>query len=229
MSNPEQGKGDTEEEDMEQETLESDKSSDEESGSTEEEDESEIDEEECERKRNECLEDMAELERQFNVLKDELYKERYNQYEIKLVEVKEEKAEEYLMPLAQLEQESKIKCDVAAIFREHRICCIKINFESEELAAFQNLQSEKIIQADTVRQELEDKIKRLEEDRNNIDISSDLWHESQSQKKRKKSDPFHRDRRRKPIVVTDILSLTKSELISSCCLLFFPNNFFKLV
>ncbi|ESP02869.1 hypothetical protein LOTGIDRAFT_230371 [Lottia gigantea] len=213
MPNLENGQNNTEE-DMEQDIPQSE-SSDEESGSTEEGD-SELDDEECERRRNECLEDMSELERQFCLFKEELCKERYHQYEIKLEEVRHEKAEEYLLPLAQLENESKVKCDVAAIFREHKIWCIKVNFESEEIAAYQNMKSERAILADTVKQELEDKIRRLEEDRNNIDISSDLWHESQSQKKKKKSDPFHRDRRRKPVVVSGpyiVYMLRESDII----------------
>ena len=60
---------------------------------------------------------------------------------------------------------------------------------------------------DGIKGDLEDKIRRLEEDRHNIDISSDLWNESQQSLKKKKSrhDPMNPDRRRKPVTVTDIL------------------------
>ena len=89
------------------------------------------------------------------------------------------------------------------------------------------LQSEKMLLHDQVRQDLEDKIRRLEEDRHSIDISTEFSSEfSQSSNKRKKksigaaprfSSPS--DRRRKPVNVTDILfdSNFNDKLIS------FPN------
>ena len=70
-----------------------------------------------------------------------------------------------------------------------------------EMMYFCTLQSDKSLLYDSVKGELEEKIRRLEEDRHNIDISSDLWNESQSKKNKKKSDSSH-DRRRKPVTVT---------------------------
>ncbi|PVD26575.1 hypothetical protein C0Q70_14252 [Pomacea canaliculata] len=129
----ENGKGEHEEESMDQDDVESSKSSEEETASgsgmegeeecEEDGDEStEMDEDECDKKRAEYLDDLAELDRQFIELKD---------------------------------QEA-----------------IKRKFESEELAAYQHMQSEKILLFDSLKQELQDKIRRLEEDRNNIDIYS---------------------------------------------------------
>ncbi|KAF5925825.1 hypothetical protein HPG69_002276, partial [Diceros bicornis minor] len=58
--------------------------------------------------------------------------------------------------------------------------------------------SEKLLLYDTVQSELEEKIRRLEEDRHSIDITSELWNdELQSRKKRK--DPFSPDKK-KPVV-----------------------------
>lgn len=57
-----------------------------------------------------------------------------------------------------------------------KTCCvciiIQVQYESEALAAHQNLESDKLQLFDTVRAELEEKIRRLEEDRHNIDINS---------------------------------------------------------
>ncbi|XP_067681657.1 breast cancer metastasis-suppressor 1-like protein-A [Haliotis asinina] len=203
----ENDRGETEEEEMDHDPGDSDKSSEDETGSAtsegEDEDTSDLDEEESERRRNECLDDMTELERQFSELKEQLYRERSAQVSEKLEEVKAGKAIEYLNPLAQLQDNMRIRTQVAGILRELRIACIKNRFESEELSSYQNMESEKIILYDTVKQELEERIRRLEEDRNNIDISSDLWNESQSQKKKKKpSDPFNPDRRRKPVTIS---------------------------
>ncbi|OBS72173.1 hypothetical protein A6R68_13251, partial [Neotoma lepida] len=60
--------------------------------------------------------------------------------------------------------------------------------------------SEKLLLYDTVQSELEEKIRRLEEDRHSIDITSELWNdELQSRKKRK--DPFSPDKK-KPAMAT---------------------------
>ncbi|CAI9730634.1 Hypothetical predicted protein [Octopus vulgaris] len=189
---------------MEQDTGESDKSSDEDTESSgSEEDSSEIDEEESERRRAECLEDMATLEHQFSALKERLYEERVKQVDEKLEEIRAGKAQDYWRPLAQLEENMTIRIQVAGILKELRLQSIQCKFESEEVAARQNMESDKIILYDTVKQELEDRIRRLEEDRHNIDISSDLWNESQSLRRgKKKQDPLNPERRRKPVTVT---------------------------
>lgn len=168
-----------------------------------EEDGSELDEEECTRRRNECLDDMAELERQFSEIREQLYKERLVQIDSKLEEVKAGRATEYLEPLQHLQEQMQIRTQVAGVLREMRLSCIAAKLESETLAASQHMMSEKMLLYDAIKSELEDKIRRLEEDRNNIDISSDLWNETQILKKNKrKSDPFSTDRRKKPVTVS---------------------------
>uniref|UniRef100_A0A8C6P124 Uncharacterized protein n=1 Tax=Nothobranchius furzeri TaxID=105023 RepID=A0A8C6P124_NOTFU len=62
----------------------------------------EMDEEDCERRRMECLDEMATLEKQFNDLKDQLYRERLSQVSSKLAEVEGGRAAEYLEPLTVL-------------------------------------------------------------------------------------------------------------------------------
>ncbi|XP_025104711.1 breast cancer metastasis-suppressor 1-like protein isoform X2 [Pomacea canaliculata] len=208
----ENGKGEHEEESMDQDDVESSKSSEEETASgsgmegeeecEEDGDEStEMDEDECDKKRAEYLDDLAELDRQFIELKDQLFNERVAQIEAKLAEVRTGTAQEYLIPLGILEQNMHHRFEVAEILRGYRREAIKRKFESEELAAYQHMQSEKILLFDSLKQELQDKIRRLEEDRNNIDIYSDLA-ESQSLKKRKRHDPLSPDRRKKPVTVT---------------------------
>ncbi|XP_053392312.1 breast cancer metastasis-suppressor 1-like protein-A [Mercenaria mercenaria] len=196
----------TEEEEMEQDSPElnsSDDESDGEGSAAESSDIELVDEEECSRRRNECLDDMIELERQFSDIREQLYKERLNQIESKLEELHAGRAVEYLEPLRQLQEQMHVRTQVAGILRELRIKACQTKHESEELAANQHMRSEKMLLFDSIKSELEEKIRRLEEDRHNIDISSDLWNESQSQKKNKrKTDPFNPDRRRKPVTVT---------------------------
>ncbi|XP_013407838.1 breast cancer metastasis-suppressor 1-like protein-A [Lingula anatina] len=202
-------KNETEDEEMEQESQDSDKSEDDESesgsGSEEgdEEESSELDEEECERRRDECLDDMLDLEKQFSDLKEQLHGERMSQVDAKLEEVHAGLAHEYLSPLDELQENMRIRTEVAGIWRELELENIRNKYECEMQAAQQNFESEKIILYDTVKAELEEKIRRLEEDRHNIDISSDLWNESQNLKRNKrKVDPHNPDRRRKPITVS---------------------------
>ncbi|XP_022331280.2 breast cancer metastasis-suppressor 1-like protein [Crassostrea virginica] len=200
----ENGKLETEEEEMEQETPGSNNSSDDDSEmGSEEEDGSDLDEEECERRKTECLDDMADLEKQFSDLKEVLYKERMGQVDLKLEEVRAGRALEYLNPLSQLQENMRMRTEVAGILREYRIDSIQNKFESEVLAAQQNLESDKELLYDSVKNELEEKIRRLEEDRHNIDISSDLWDETQTMSKsKKKVDGSSSERRKKPLSVS---------------------------
>ncbi|ELK11316.1 Breast cancer metastasis-suppressor 1-like protein [Pteropus alecto] len=169
-------------------------------------DSSEMDDEDCERRRMECLDEMSNLEKQFTDLKDQLYKERLSQVDAKLQEVIAGKAPEYLEPLATLQENMQIRTKVAGIYRELCLESVKNKYECEIQASRQHCESEKLLLYDTVQSELEEKIRRLEEDRHSIDITSELWNdELQSRKKRK--DPFSPDKK-KPVVVSGKLTLT---------------------
>ncbi|KAG7243281.1 hypothetical protein INR49_011728 [Caranx melampygus] len=61
--------------------------SEEEEEEEEEEESSEMDDEDCERRRGECLDEMLDLEKQFQELKEKLFRERLNQVKVKLDEV----------------------------------------------------------------------------------------------------------------------------------------------
>ncbi|KAI1237755.1 Breast cancer metastasis-suppressor 1-like protein, partial [Lamprotornis superbus] len=160
--------------------------------------ESKMDDEDCERRRMECLDEMSNLEKQFTDLKDQLYKERLSQVDAKLQEVIAGKAPEYLEPLAALQENMQIRTKVAGIYRELCLESVKNKYECEIQASRQHCESEKLLLYDTVQSELEEKIRRLEEDRHSIDITSELWNdELQSRKKRK--DPFSPDKK-KPVV-----------------------------
>ncbi|XP_034943378.1 breast cancer metastasis-suppressor 1-like protein [Chelonus insularis] len=154
-------------------------------------DSSEMDEDECERRRNECMENLVDLERQFALLKEQLYRERITQVDTKLSEVRVGKSEEYLIPLERLKENMKTKTEVAGILRELRVQNIQNKFLAEEQAALQNFESEKELVWDAIYSDLQEKIRRLEEDRNNVDIHADLWFNSSGRKRRS-----HAERRR---------------------------------
>jgi len=175
-----------------------DSSEDEGSGS---EDSSDMDVEECEKKREEFIEDLSELEGQFAILREQLYRERLSQIESKLEEVKVGRAMEYLQPLEELQENMRMQLEVGTILRKLRQDNIEIKFEAEKVAANQNYISEKTLAHDTIKADLEEKIRRLEEDKHNVDFSTDLLAQSAKRSKKRKfeGDP---DRRRKPVTVT---------------------------
>ncbi|XP_078671624.1 uncharacterized protein LOC144911509 isoform X2 [Branchiostoma floridae x Branchiostoma belcheri] len=129
------GNVDSEGEDMDQSTPDSDKSNSEESATSsasEEDDESsaglffcfaELDEEDCDRRRTECMADMADLERQFTDLKEQLYRERMSQIEAKLEEAKMGCAPEYVEPLTQLRINMQTRTEVADDGSKKKIAC----------------------------------------------------------------------------------------------------------
>ncbi|XP_016347828.1 breast cancer metastasis-suppressor 1-like protein-A isoform X2 [Sinocyclocheilus anshuiensis] len=163
---------------------------------------SEMDDEDCERRRVECIDEMTNLEKQFTDLKDQLYKERLSQVDAKLQEVMSGKASEYLEPLANLQENVQIRTKVAGVYRELCLESVKNKCDCETQAAFQHWESEKLLLFDTVQSELEEKIRRLEEDRHSIDITSELWNDELQSRKNKKKDPFSPDKKKKPVVVS---------------------------
>ncbi|XP_054715842.1 breast cancer metastasis-suppressor 1-like protein-A isoform X2 [Uloborus diversus] len=199
---------DSDPEEMDQETAESEKSSNDDTDSSsgsgsDDDDSSEVNEEDFDRRRNECLNQMAELEKQFILMKEQLYEERNTQVEIQLEEVKAGTAAEYLQPVDELRLNYETRLEVAEILRDLKLVNIKHICEAEQQAAMQNLQSEKALLWDSIKSDLEDKIRRLEEDRNSIDITSDLWNEQVNHRKNKrKADPQCVGKRRKPVTVS---------------------------
>ncbi|XP_018590857.1 breast cancer metastasis-suppressor 1-like protein-A [Scleropages formosus] len=186
----------------EQEASSSEDEDTESSSVSEDGDSSEMDDEDCERRRMECLDEMTNLEKQFTDLKDQLYKERLSQVDLKLQEVIAGSAAEYLEPLANLQENMQIRTKVAGIYRELCLESVKNKYDCEIQAAFQHWESEKLLLFDTVQSELEEKIRRLEEDRHSIDITSELWNDGLQSRKNKKKDPFSPDKKKKPVVVS---------------------------
>lgn len=127
----------------------------------------------------------------FNFYNFRLYRERITQVDTKLGEVRVGKSEEYLVPLERLKENMKTKTEVAGILKQYRLQNIQNKFLAEEQAALQNFESEKELIWDCIHNDLQEKIRRLEEDRNNVDIHADLWLNSNGRRRRN-----HTERRR---------------------------------
>lgn len=111
------------------------------SGSEEDQDEEQIlDDEEYRRRKEEYTNDILDLERQFESIRNQLFKEKLNQAEKKLEEVKAETAEDYLQPLEELKENMRIRTEVAAILKELRLRNVECQHEAEKKAAEQNFE-----------------------------------------------------------------------------------------
>lgn len=191
----------------------------------EEEDSSDMDVAECEKKRFEFIDDLTDLEKQFAILREQLYRERLTQIEAKLTEVKDGRATEYLQPLEELQVNMKNRTEVSSILKELRLNNINCKFEAEQVATEQNFQSEKELLWDSIKADLEEKIHILEEDKTNVDFSTGLWEQTASSVKssrRRKADPMDPDRRKKPVTVTGpyiVYMLQESDIIDDWTLI----------
>lgn len=82
----------------------------------------------------------ASLEKQFGILREQLYRERMNQVEIQLAEVRDGNSQEYLEPLQRLKLNMQAKHEVADKLKEYRLNNIDHNFDCEMQSAKQNLE-----------------------------------------------------------------------------------------
>jgi len=189
-----------------------DTSSDEtDSGSSE--DEEDIGEEEHDRRKSEMVHDMVSLEKQYGAIKEQLYHERLCEVDRQLMEVRNETSLEYLQPFDELQEQKRVRQEVAEVLRDLRTANVQCLYDAESYAAKQNFDMESRQLKDQLKQDLEEKLRRLEEDRNSID--SEVWGETPHKKKRRYNasnlvdvgplgrDQLHLpDRRRKPVSVS---------------------------
>lgn len=84
--------------------------------------------------------DMTDLEKQFVALKEQLYYERLNRVDVKLTEVRAGKSIDYLQPLEELQENLRVRTEVAGVLRELRMENVKCIHEAEMVAAQQHLE-----------------------------------------------------------------------------------------
>lgn len=176
----------------------SDNEDNEESSSSSSSSASEIDEEESERRKTILTEHLTELEKQFLTLREQLYQARRERVISKLDEVKAGKAPEYLQPLEDLQDQMRIRTEVAGILKELRLKNIRCQYDAEQLAAKQNFDSEKKAIIDNIRFDIEEKLRHLDEDRNALDYTeTPVEHFGLT-----RDHLFLPDRRRKPVSIS---------------------------
>ena len=139
----------------------------------------------------------ASLEKQFAILKEQLYKERMVQVDHKLQQIRGGRLQDYFVPLQQLQTNMDSRKEVAEVMKKYRVNNVKNKYEGELQACYQHfevrlsdnearpfppinnalypVQSEKNLAIDAISDELMEKVRRLEEDRHNVDISWADW------------------------------------------------------
>ncbi|UYV63399.1 BRMS1L [Cordylochernes scorpioides] len=144
--------------------------------------------------------------------RERYYQERLQLNKQKLEEVKAGRATEYLNPLAELEDDMRVRIHVTDRLMQLREQSVEVQRDAEIYASDRNFHNEVALCWDSIKAELEDKMRHLEEDRTNIDIHSDLWNEQSNHKKNKKK--FHSiEKKKKPItskIVEDWAIIRKS-------------------
>ena len=142
---------------------------------------------ECEKRANECIAELHELERQFKLIKGQLCKERIAELEKKKIEIREERAEEYTSNLAILKNNLKNKLEVTDVLKEFRILNINNKYLAEEQAARQNFESEKTLLWDKMSFKIKKEICKLEERLSSIKLRKKLCKNTRKLKKKGRS------------------------------------------
>ncbi|XP_022662265.1 breast cancer metastasis-suppressor 1-like protein-A [Varroa jacobsoni] len=166
---------------------------------------SEMDEVDFERRRLDCVDDMIHLERQFLILKEQLYTERIRLIERKLAEIRSGQADEYLVPLAELREGLSTRIEVAKVHLGLRTQSIRSRFEAETLAAKQTYENDVNNLKDEMINEIREKIRQMEEERTQPAsyIMADFCNMHKGNKGRsRKADPNDPERRKKPVTVS---------------------------
>ncbi|KAL4083162.1 hypothetical protein QTP88_028492 [Uroleucon formosanum] len=102
-------------------------------------------------------------------------RERIQEINDKLAEVRSGTAEEYRIPLQDLEEKKNIRLEVATALRECKLINLQHKYAAEEQAIKQGLENDKEILYDEMKADLDKNLQQLEEARNDVDIDAALW------------------------------------------------------
>lgn len=139
-------------------------------------DTSELDFDECVLRRSACVRQLQRLERQFAVLKQQLLAEKLALIDARLAGVRDGTAAEYLQPLDRLSATYRQRGETAAALRAFRLANSHHRHCSELMATEQQVVADREHLEHHLREEIEQRLRRLEEDRRHVDsVAVDLW------------------------------------------------------
>ncbi|KAL4083154.1 hypothetical protein QTP88_028520 [Uroleucon formosanum] len=136
---------------------------------------SDLDEEKNEILYKEYKKKIRDIKTQYATLHDMYNRERIQEINDKLAEVRSGTAEEYRIPLQDLEEKKNIRLEVATALRECKLINLQHKYAAEEQAIKQGLENDKEILYDEMKADLDKNLQQLEEARNDVDIDAALW------------------------------------------------------
>ncbi|XP_063692120.1 breast cancer metastasis-suppressor 1-like protein isoform X2 [Bolinopsis microptera] len=155
---------------------------------------------------------MARIEKHFTDLKEQLYKDRISQVEKKIEEVKKGSAEEYLKPLRELTAEGEDKLLINETVKQLQCESVYNKFEAEKKSCKEQLEQDKLLLFNSVRDDIEDKITEVMNNRTPSNVDIDRWIENLGKRKKRTSGISHR----KPVRVKGpyvVYMLTDQDII----------------
>ncbi|CAA9995159.1 unnamed protein product [Nesidiocoris tenuis] len=131
-----------------------------------------LDAQEYRKRRNELIDRLTSLETQYAILKEQLYTEKIHHTNALLERLQSGTAEEFKKPLEELRQNMTNRIQVAGALKNFRIEAINNRHTAEKLACEQNLQNDKSLLLAELQENIEMKMRKLEEARNNARFPS---------------------------------------------------------
>jgi hypothetical protein len=140
----------------------------------EEQSEAETDPDGSESRRKEALDHMARIEKEFAELKDRLYQEKMAGLTKESQQLTEGTHPEYIDQMNQIEKTKNEKLHISKTWRDLLIKTVENTYKTECEAIENELAAEKESLNQRLMATLQEKKKKLEEEKNNMDISFDF-------------------------------------------------------
>jgi len=118
-----------------------------------------------EKRRLECFADMEKIEKEFQDLKEKFYREKIEQINKELEGIQSGSHEKLLLKLKEAEQKKEEKIWAAEQWRQYQLTNIEHMFVSDKQQAEEELQMEKEIIKERMIQALQDRQRKLEDDK----------------------------------------------------------------
>lgn len=133
-----------------------------------------------ESRRKEALEHMSRIEKEFAELKDRLYQEKMTSLKKEIEQVTSGLHPEFAEHLNALEKKKSEKMRVADLWRHYQMDCVENFYRAEREACEHEFLSEKQSIREQMLSGLHEKLKKLEEEKNTMDIAQELSFDSQN-------------------------------------------------
>jgi breast cancer metastasis-suppressor 1-like protein len=127
-----------------------------------------------EKRRLECLDNMEKIEKEFSILKEKFYADKISHLKTEIDKISEGKHDKYQQKMKDLDKRKEEKVWAAEQWKQYQLMNINNVFEAEKKMAEDEFQSEKDQLKEKMVVALQDKQKKLEEEKNNLNLTDGL-------------------------------------------------------